>query len=44
MIDKRRLEDTNLTKSDGYYKHGAVKFFGLAAHIAFEGVVERISK
>lgn len=37
VIDERRYEDTNLTESDGYYKHGVVKFFG---PVAFEGVVK----
>lgn len=37
VIDERRFEDTNLTESDEYYKHGVVKFFG---SIAFEGVVK----
>ncbi|WP_395463069.1 DUF2163 domain-containing protein [Wolbachia endosymbiont of Cantharis cryptica] len=40
VIDERRFEDTNLTESDEYYKHGVVKFFGSAAHTAFEGVVK----
>ncbi len=37
IIDERRFEDTNLTESDEYYKHGVVKFFGSTA---FEGVVK----
>ena len=26
VIDEKRFEDTNLTESDEYYKHGIVKF------------------
>lgn len=37
VIDERRFEDTNLVESDGYYKHGVVKFFSPAT---FEVVVK----
>ncbi|MGL9717157.1 MAG: DUF2163 domain-containing protein [Wolbachia sp.] len=40
VIDERRFEDTNLTESDGYYKHGVVKFFDSTTHAAFEGIVK----
>jgi len=40
VIDEKRFEDTNLTESDGYYKHGVVKFFDSATHAAFEGIVK----
>jgi uncharacterized phage protein (TIGR02218 family) len=37
VIDEKRFKDTNLTESDGYYKHGVVKFSGPAT---FEGIVK----
>ncbi len=37
VVDERRFEDSHLTESDEYYKHGVIKFFGSTA---FEGVVK----
>ncbi|QIT36111.1 hypothetical protein [Wolbachia endosymbiont of Brugia pahangi] len=44
VIDEKRFEDTNLTESNGCYKHRIVKFFGSVAYTAFEGAIKSIEK